>query len=471
MPERQQIINIFLILSFAFILSCRDNGNEKAVAELEQKQKQALHDEKAKVIELIGEMETAEDSLRQSYDKTQKEKTELTERLKELEAKSQAFSQEKKKDELRKLELEKLELNKQLSEADQTLTVVQVKLADLQKKEKTIENRMVYVDESKQMTKQTIRSEMTNVDSTINNLESEKQIEQKKIPILQKKISISKTKIQAYQDEKELFEQLRTNKIRENAPESDIETVEKKIIAIDEEINTEHLKMADAKLQIANSENRIVEFESQLQKLTQLVRDKYDKKEVLTEFIGRETTRLKQERERIQIEKLRLKEQEKLFDKEKKIIANSITELNGKIELLTGQEAESIRTWQARLDKMESEIAEYEAKVMDEKHKKNEKAAKDSLSISPDEEVNTSLQKLSRISDEVAKEKVELSRRQAELADERNKVLKEKADVSEKRVRKYKTWGYTVTLLIVLAILILVALYFIGKSVSRKKRK
>ena len=426
MSARWRLVSIISTLIFILLFSCQKTHQDN----LSRNQKQDIQIEKSKFEKSEKGIDTVEDSLRQLN-----ENAELTERTKEFEEKRTAFELEQKNARDKSVLQEDQKLNEQLLSLDQTLSAVKFKIAELYKKEKSIENQLVYADESNRTTKRNTKSEMSKMDSTINNLEKENQTEQKKIPILQKKISSSNTKIQAYEEEKELFEEQRIDKIRENASDSDIKSLDNKIAGINDEINTEHLNLADAKLQIANSENRITEINSQMQKLNQLVREKYDKKEVLTDFIGKETTRLKKDKEQIQAEISKLQEQEHFLDSEKENISKNLAELKSGLESLASNNTEN-------LDSNKDNIL---LKKPDDKAAiKEEKTVKE-----------TNLEKLTKISEETSK----------------GKSLKDNADAPENNSDSYITWGKTTIYLILTAFIILVVLYFLGKSGLNKKSK
>lgn len=469
MLGNQKSVMLFFVLTFIFIFSCQEAGEEKAVDELVQKQKQALQEEKKEVGELINEMEDSEDSLKKSYEKNSKQKSDLMQKLQELEEKETAFKREKRLEELEKIKVEKEKLQQEAKLADETLEIIKTRLFQLEKKEESIEEQIDYISESKKTSKLILHSEMTNIDSVVTNLENERLHEQNKIPILQKKMSISKLKIKAYQDEQELFDSVRINQIRVNASESEIEIVDKKIADIEEDIKTEHLKLADAQLQIANSQTRIVKIESQLETFNNLINDKYSKKEILADFIKIESERLKNELEKINTEKAQLEKQEKLLDKEKEKLARTIREVKSKMDLFTSDETDKVGARQARLDKMEVETAGQEAKIMNEKRKQTTGKLTGSAVDSGAQEADSSLQELTRISQQVARERAELSQKQSEMADERYNVLKEKAQMSGKQASQYKVWGYTLTLIVIAVIVAVFILFFIGRSAKRKK--
>ncbi len=436
MSRAQNLIKLCLTFSLLLTFSCQKGEQEKS-----------------EVQELASKMKSTQDSLKELGIKAQKDKIGFTDRLKQLEIEKAALESAREKEDIQKLIRQKQQVREKLEASTKALYDFKSEHLNLQNKKETIKDRLEYMDKLAQRSKKDMRSDMMNVDSIVKNLEDEQLIEQKKISIMQKEISISKSKTQANRDEQDLLEELRINRIRENAPDSEIDLINRKMATVNTAIQDEQKKMADIQTQISNSENRIAEIDKQLQNLTQLIKNKYDKNEILREYGRTETARLKKDLERALADDSRLTERIIILETENDSLANRITVLNDAIQSLSGSNAEDIGGLESRPEPMKTEVTEPES----------EKGSEDKSGSSVDQ--------LSRISDKTAKKHSDNIQSQVAEQKQPQKELEGTADLQDQNGSENGNWGYTIFLLIVVIVLILGFLFFIGKYFSAKKRK
>lgn len=425
MLRRQKLLNLLFVMAFISIFSCQEVREEKPLDELAQKQKQAVQREKEKSSELMRAKEAKEDYLKKSDDEDK--------------------------------------LKSELVVLIQSTYAVEAKMADLNEKEEKLEKQKEYIGESDQISDRNIFFEMAKIDSTITNLENEKRIEQKRILIPQKKIDISNAKIKAYEEEKELIDAQRTDKIRENASNNEIKQVENEIIKIDADISTERLKLEDFQSQIANSEKRISEIDVQLKTFTELIKEKYSKKEIVGNFIQIEKGRLNQDLENAKKEKLQLGKQAKFLENEKKRVKGELFKLN---ENNTFDENDSRYS---HSEGMETVNTGKDIEELQENLKQNSDIPREPLAVERSGEKESSLQELAQISEKVATERKESLAKISEDEDDGHNDLENKAGAYKDQPQNQSGWGSAIAFIFLIFIVIFIVLFYLGRSAKRKQ--
>ena len=359
-------------------------------------------------------------------------------------------------------ELERESLERRLSAAEDSLADVDRHIAGLGEKKKRFVEQEQYVSDFEERLKKMVSSEVSDIDLSIQDLERESAIAQKKIRLNLKKISVAEKKIQAYQEELELCDTLKYNLLQKNAPEDEIEATGARIDDIGEIITEERVKLADAIQGNRELEVRIREIDEQILRFRQLLQAEYERKDALEDFMAAETERLEREKTKNNADRAQLQEEKRKLHSERTILEKEIAELGGEIRQLKGSLSEAAGKM-ASLETEEAGISREEADLFFQKSRGDEEAVSTLLTRKTLDTGGSEAAKLARLAQEVAEEKAKISGEQARIAREKYHIQTQRAEMARKNVEKMRIWLILLMAVICVIVILLTSFYLIGK--------
>ncbi len=476
---------LLILLTVAMYFSGCSSENTKQEAE-KILDKQAQYQEQAKegIETVVSAMEKTEESLINTGEELEGKNKELENKITELKGekvkidkeiqdvdrkenvlkeKAKALSErqkELKRDSLRKI---KNDLNAEIENAKELSELNQAKIAELTRKKDSLANQQKYFAEKEEEIQDSLSTGIGFIDQRLNNLDHNLLLEKRKINLNEKKISLANEKILTFKKEINLLEEEKSDLIRDNASNEEIEQFNNQIGNVSRFIAREKKKITMANDAISKSQEWIASTDDLKRNLGSSIRDEYDKGKTLAEFIENEKKRLSnKESEMIGLSE-RIKSNNADLQEEIEELNNKVSKIDNKMELVKGEDISSILALQAALEEQEAELANEEADIYSEESKQDITG----VTIEGTDSLNEGIREIDMLNNKFSELKSSLAKQQSEIAKARQSLAKKKAEVARKRAKSVKTISRTAIVVIVVAFLILVGFYFLGK----KKKK
>jgi hypothetical protein len=478
--KKNKLLFILTVL-VCFMWNCATDDQQDAAKILQEKQTQDIEKEKKELNALIEKMDRLEDSLKTTYSKTIEEKKQLELRLKQIDEKEQQvflkqkeFTEQQRQDSLQKLQFQKyslLEKNKSLEaekeelKSDYTIVAdsleqIKRRMADLEKQKDTILQQEKFTSSTKYKSKIRLTEDVTEIDLMLDSLDTKKLEEREKINLNEKKSSIVDKKIIALEQEKDLYELQKNDLMRQNATEEKIKEVDQQIAEIANQLQNEKTKRNQFRTNIDASKGLIQKLDTRISELRESVEKEYNEQELLGEFFDEEMNRLKEAKLKIETDNQKLLVQKENLEKEKINLEVRIAKLDTAMGILKSEDLKKIDSMMLALEKGKAKTSSEEiVKSEDKQHEQF---------VEPDT-VLTEAEKLAVLSKKIENEKTRIDKEQAEKAKEREELLNKKAEAAEKKATRTKTLSLTIGSILLMAALVVIVLFFLGKKTRNKK--
>jgi len=463
-----------LLMVAMFLSGCATDEGDRAAQELARAQKRAdslraseerLAREKKEIEDQLRQLEEERNALAQRVDLLGKE-------LKEGQTKAALSESEARQESLlavkASLQASQESLQLKMEAASDSIESVQDLLSEAAEQARGLAKETEYVSELEEEAEAKLRTGVSQIDLTLDELAKEKRQAQGRIALNERRISIAEKKIEAFLEERGLYQEEKSRLMRENAPETDMRKVDLRVQGIDNEIAASEAAMTEANLAIESARNHIRSIDATVGTLQRKIERQYDKKDVLAEFVLDETERLKAEKERVTANRARLLAAEKTLAAERQELERRIAEVGEEIQLLEGRGIAELEGRKALLEQEEAQVVAEEAAMLEATRKQQEEAAR-TRKERVDEGDTSAEGRLAELSKQVAEEKAEVAKDEADLAKQREEVSKEEAAVAQRRAEEAGGWAWLPWVLILLVLAVAAGLYVVGKKVRSKR--
>ncbi len=450
-------------------------------------------EKKGKDAEELVRVHKRADSLKASHERLAQEKKEIEKRLRTLEEDKNILAT--KADVLRKelkegkrkaavteskarqdslvaakvvLQASQDSLQKEVITVADSIETVKGLLVKAEEQAKHLAKQTKYASGLEEKAEVTLRSGVTQIDLTLDELGKEKRQAQERIALNEKRTAIAQKKIAAFEEERSLYLEEKSRLMRENASKIKMRKVELRIAEIDNEIAGEKSLITETARSIANSRNHIQGIDATVDTLQRKIERQYDRKDILADFVLDDMQRLKAEKERVVADRQRLLAEQNTLMAGKQALERKIAGLGEEIQLLEGKGIADIEGRKAFLEKEEADVVAEEAAMLEAASKEQEEAAR-ARQDQVDERDTSAEGRLADISRQVAAEKAEVAKEEAGLAKQRKDVSQEEAEVAQRRAEESSGWAWLPWVIIIIVLTVAASLYFIGKVVRSKR--
>ncbi len=412
--------------------------------------------------ETLEEMEGLKDSLTRQRQSLLQQRSSKDRQIQQLERDQEFLAEQLKEEEAKAVSSRKGELEERIEEYKDSIAGVKQELFALNTQLDSVEKNLNFYQIQEQQTEQTLKSGIEEIDQRMSSRENRKQQEIQNIGLLNKRILVADKKVEAFELEREMYQDELNELLRTGAPEEELEPYRETIARLDSTIEAEEDHIRNMELEIQQAEDYIRDTDALMEELQAQVKQEYDRKAIIEQFISSEKERLKNELEQLQSQRQQLLDEQSDISSSLNMTEQQMARLDRDLELIRNREMSEILEMQAEIEQAEASLAEEEAEMREGSAGVEGPVLPSGTDTTRDElddllELSYELDSLNR---SIQEEKAAIARTRMDLAERR-------AEAAAERARLSRTVGITVAIVVVLGIALLALFYYLGRR-SRK---
>jgi len=425
-----------------------------------------LLDRQAKVDEALGEsfenFARIKDSLTsQKLDLiNQRESKDL--QIRDMEKSRQFLADQLKEEEAYAVSSRKNELEDQIAGYVDSISMLKSELNLMNTHLDSIEKSLSFYDIQENQTEKALESGINEIDQRMTSRENRRRQETKKMGLLKRRVMVADKKIEAYDLERQMYVEERDGLLRSSASEDNLAPYREKISYLDSLISSETKNKNSLNQEIKETQTFVDETDSLMEELQSQIKQEYDKKEIIEDFIASEKARLQKELEQIKFTRTKLLAEQSSISAELNRTEQQIKQMHKNVELIRNKKMSDILDLQASIEQSDANLAQEEIVLLEEAPER-EAYVYNPGSDSASEELSTLMtmgSELDSLNDLIQAEKSEIAKTRKELSEKR-------ARVAAQRARLSRTAGVVLIILVFGGIALLGLFYFLGRR-SRK---
>lgn len=412
--------------------------------------------------ETLKEMEGLKDSLTRQRQSLLQQRSSKDRQIQQLERDQEFLAEQLKEEEAKAVSSRKGELEERIGAYKDSIADVKQELFALNTQLDSVEKNLNFYQIQEQQTERTLKSGIEEIDQRMSSRENRKQQEIQNIGLLNKRILVADKKVEAFELEREMYQEELNELLRTGAPEEELEPYRETIGRLDSTIQAEKDHIRNMELEIQQAEDYIRDTDALMEELQAQVKQEYDRKAIIEQFISSEKERLKKELEQLQSQRRQLLDEQTDISSSLNMTEQQMARLDRDLELIRNREMSEILEMQAEIEQAEASLAEEEAEMREESAGVEGPALPSGTDTVRDElddllELSYELDSLNR---SIQEEKAAIARTRMDLAEKR-------AEAAAERARFSRAVGVTVAIVVVLGIALLALFYYLGRR-SRK---
>ncbi len=450
---------IFGVSILVLLTACNSNqSNEENIQKLLDRQSEIQEEQE----ESLEQMEGLKDSLTMQRQTLLQQRTSKDQQIRQLRKDQEFLAEQLKEEEAKAVSSRRGELEERINAYKDSIEYVVSELSQLNSQLDSVEKNLNFYQLSETQTARTLESGIKEIDERMSNREVHKQQEIQKIGLLNRRILVAGKKVEAFQLEREMYEEERDELLRTSAAEEELLPYREKIAELDSVITAEEAHIQSMKSEIRQAEVFIRDTDALMEELQARIKQEYDKKEIIEEFIASERERLSSELNQLQSDRQRLMNEQTDISSNLNMTEQQIARMDRDLELISNKEMSEILEMQAEIEQAKASLAEEEVSMLE-----GSTSSTTSTALAEGDTSDSELRNLIGLSYELDSLNELIQQEKAEIARTRMDLAERRAEAAAKRAQFGKTIGITAVALIILGIGLLILFYYLGRR-SRK---
>lgn len=427
--------------------------SEQEVEKLLERQTQIQEAQEASVEEL----ERIRDSLDRQEDSLLSERETRTRHITRLQQNQQILAERLRQEEQSDISSEKEELQGQIAAYEDSIATIQTEIASLNSTLDSIDRTLRFYNMQEERTEETLASGISEIDQQITRRENLQRQELERAELLRKQLVVADEKIEAFQLERQLYEDERDELLRKNASGEKLEPFRNKIAEVDSVIGDVRTDKQSIQNELDQLLISIAETDEMIERLHGQIDQQYDRKDIMEGFIVGEKERLQRELDNLRTSRRQMIARQEKINRSLSGTEEQLASLDRRMELVRNREMSEILEEQAALARTEAGLAEEEARQLRE--------SGDTLFQArpvPDT-ADRELLALAGMSAELDSLQALIQEEKAQIAETRMELAERRAEAASQRARFGRTVGIVVAVIILGGIALLALFYYLGR--------
>lgn len=418
--------------------------------------------------ESVNELDRLKDSLVQEKRAllSQRESQDL--QIRQMERDQQMLVEQLKDRESSELSAREDELLGRVQVYKDSIALLKQEVVQLNSHLDSIERSLVYYDVQEQRSVERLASGIEEIDRRMEQREARKMQEKKNLNLLQKRVSVALKKAEAFELERQMYQDELDALMRENASDKKKLPFQEKVLELDSTIAVQNKQISRLEKEIAQAVSYISETDALMKSLKEQVREEHDEKEIIESFILSEKARLNKELAQLQETRSTLLEEQETIHENLAETSQQMEQLNRDAELIRNKEMSDILRMQAENEASEVLLADEEISFLE--------AVPDPLAsllteaFESGDSSNEELASLIKMGDQLDSMQHMIQQEKTEIAKTRKALSEQRAEAASRRARLSKTAGSAAIIILIGGVGVLSLFYFLGRR-SKKTRR
>ncbi len=458
--EKLRIVLLLLLAVSVMISSCSNSRSKREAQKLLDRQQAALKEGQKFIDETFNQLQLLSDSFESEQEKLVGRKLQIEEEIRKLEADQKGYAETLKEEKVEELELEKSDFQKRLQEIEDSLTLVQNKSEDVEKRRGLIDIKEQQLTEQKSVAKEKLVTGIDDIDSRLDEIESQRLVKQNILSLNEQKINLSRNKIKLLEDEKNIYLREKNDIIKNDGDDAELDKYDLKIDEINGYIEDEQNKIKNAESSNSTLKEWISDADELEEKLRTMMTSEYDRNETIEEFTKEEITRLSKEREALDKDIEKFDSVKSQLAVRKATISERLASFEGETELIKSKELSEILAERSDIESQQAELAEMEKNIIDQRVSSD--------SIDTVSEITSGFELLRSIENDIRGKREKLDKLQSEITEDEARLSEQMAEIEARRSKNVRAFAGTLVLVSV-GVILAGILYILGKRSIRKK--
>ena len=453
--NRRLLLTLFslLVILSACNTSRTEEENIQKLLENQVKMEQAQEES----VERLAEIKDSLNSQRKTL-LDQRDSTDL--RIQQMEQNQTLLAQQLNEENASDVSEQKTELENQVARYEDSIALLKQDLFTLNNQLDSVERNISIYQIQVERTEKYLASGISEIDQQMEQRENQKQQTLKRLELLRRRVAVNDKKTEAFELERQMYADELDELLRKNASEEERAPYLARIAEMDSVILAQQTQRVSLEKEISQAQTFVAETDAFLRKLETEIKEEYDRKAIIEDFIASEKMRLESELKDIQTTRQALLDEQTAIARDLSNTEQQITLLNRDLELIRNRKMSDLLEMQASIEKSEASLAHEEIGVLQEgSHMAMRTVPSDSAS----EELISLLDlgyQLDSLNALIQEEKAEIARTRKALAESR-------AEAAERRASFGRALWISVVTLIVAGLALLTLFYFLGRRSRR----
>jgi hypothetical protein len=450
-------VTCLLLLAFAY--GCNNSRTEEEnIQKLLESQTQ-LEQAQEKSVERLKEIKDSLDAQRVSL-MDQRDSTDLL--IRDMERNQTILANQLKQSEASEVSEEKSALEEQVTRYEDSISQLKEQLFTLNNELDSVERNITIYQIQEEQTEAYLESGISEIDQQMRQRENQKQQTLKRLDLLRKRVQVADKKMEAFELERKMYTDELDKLLRENASEEEKAQYRAKIAEMDTILTDQQALKEALQQEITSAQTFVAETDAFLNRMETEIKQEYDRKAIIEDFIASEKNRLEKELQSIQSTR------QALLDEQTSIAADlakteaQIALLNRDLELIRNRKMNDLLEMQASIEQSEIFLAEEEMGLLRESRINPDR-------IVPSDTTNKELISLLDMGYQLDSLNELIQQEKAEIASTRKELAERRAEAIERRASFGRAVWITVVSLAIAGMALLALFYFLGRR-SRVSR-
>jgi len=411
--------------------------------------------------ESVEKLERIRDSLDRQEDSLLSERQVRNQRISRLQQNQQILAERLRKEEQSDIVSDKDDLQAQINAYEDSISAVQTEIESLNSRLDSIGQTLRFYSMQEERTEETLASGISEIDQQITRRENLQRQELERAELLRRQMVVADEKIEAFQLERQLYEDERDELLRKNASEKELQPFRNKIAEMDSVIREVRTEKQSVQNELDLMLTSIAETDEMIERLRNQIDQQYDRKDIIEGFIVGEKERLQRELENLRSTRRNMLAQQEKINRSLSGTEEQLASLDRRMELVRNKEMSEILEEQAAISRTEAGLAEEEARQLRE--------SGDTLfRVQPvSDTAGGELLALAGMSAELDSLQALIQEEKAQIAETRMELAERRAEAASQRAKFGRTIGIVVAIIILGGIALLALFYFLGRRSRR----